>query len=71
MANVKLIFGGSPDYECFERIVQAYVNQDGGLYIAITDTETEYNNSQFTVMDKATAVKFSRELRRQISLMEE
>jgi hypothetical protein len=71
MANVKLIFGGSPDYECFERVLEVYVNQNGGLFIQITDMESEYINSQFTVMDKATAVKFSRELRKQISLMEE
>jgi hypothetical protein len=71
MANVKLIFGGSPEHKCFERVVEVYVNQIGGLFIQITDTESEFPNSQFTVMDKSTAVKFSRELRKQISLMED
>jgi hypothetical protein len=71
MANVKLIFGGSKRQECFERTIECFVNTQGGLYINITDTECEYNNQQFTVLDKETAVKFSRELRKQISLMED
>jgi hypothetical protein len=71
MANVKLIFGGSPDFECFERTIQCFVNTHGGLYICIRDNETDYYNEQYTVLDKQTAIKLSRELRKQISLMED
>ena len=71
MANVKLIFGGSQKHECFERTIECFVNTHGGLCIVITDNECEYNNQQFTVLDKETAIKLSRELRKQISLMEE
>jgi hypothetical protein len=72
MANVKIIFGGSEKHKCFERTLIAYTNSEKGLYIAIEDTESceEWNNIQFTVLDKETAVRLSKELRRQIALMD-
>lgn len=72
MANVKLVFSGAQKYECFERTLVAYINAEGGLYIAIEDTESceEWNNIQFTVLNKETAVRLSKELRRQIALMD-
>ena len=71
MANVKLIFGGSSEFGCFERTIHCFVNTQGGLYINITDNDSECYNEQYTVLDKETAIKLSRELRKQISLMED
>lgn len=71
MANVKLIFGGSAEYDCAEQTMQCYVNSDGGLYISITHDYLEYDDFRFTVLDKQTAIKLSKELRKQISLMED
>ena len=64
MADYKILFKGSDDckndsLECFE--------MNGRLYIAI------YPDSQkipvFIALDKSTAIKFSKEIRRQIYLM--
>jgi hypothetical protein len=71
MANVKLIFGGSDKYDCLEQTIECYVNADGGLYINITYDDLEYDDVRYTVLDKQTAIKLSRELRKQISLMED
>jgi hypothetical protein len=71
MANVKLIFGGSSEHECSEITIECYVNFKNGLYINIQDNEVEYSSSStHIVLDKSTAIKFSKELRKQISLME-
>lgn len=71
MANVKLIFGGSAEQDCAEQTIQCYVNTDGGLYISITYDYLEYDDVRYTVLDKQTAIRLSRELRKQISLMDE
>ena len=64
MADYKILFKGSDDckndsLECFE--------MNGRLYVAI------YPDSQkipvFIALDKSTAIKFSKEIRRQIYLM--
>ena len=64
MADYKILFKGSDDckndsLECFE--------MNGRLYIAI------YPDSQkipvFIALDKSTAIKFSKEIRRQIYLI--
>ena len=72
MANVKLVFSGGTEYECYERTLVAYVNAKGGLYVSITNTEDddEISNQQHTVLDRDTAIKLSKELRKQIALMD-
>jgi hypothetical protein len=70
MANVKLIFCGDPEAECYEKAVQVYVNEAGKLYLQIRDYEADFEQSEFTVFDKETAIKFSKELRKQIALMD-
>lgn len=69
MANVKLIFSGDAKSECYERTLQVFTNTQGKLYIEIEDTEDDFKSVQFTVLDKDTAIKFSKELRKQIALM--
>ena len=67
----KLIFGGSAEHDCAEQTIQCYVNTHGSLYINITYDYLEYDDVRFTVLDKQTAIRLSRELRKQISLMED
>jgi len=69
MANVKLIFCGDPEAECCETAVQVYVNESGKLYLEIRDYLSDFEQSEYTVLDKETAIKFSKELRKQIALM--
>jgi len=66
MGNVKLIFCGNEDAEQYEKQLQLYVNTDGMLFIQIEDIGYSAN---YTVLDKETAIKLSRELKKQISLM--
>jgi hypothetical protein len=66
MGNVKLIFCGNEDAEQYEKQLQLYVNTAGMLFIQIEDIGYSAN---YTVLDKETAIKLSRELKKQISLM--
>ena len=66
MANVKLIFCGDEESEQYEKQLQLYVNTNGLLFIQIEDIGYSAN---YTVLDKETAIKLSRELKKQISLM--
>ena len=72
MANVKLVFCGIDESQNESKEMQVYINQFEKLLILIDDTSTYssgWDNSQFIVLDKETAIKFSRELRKQIALM--
>ena len=73
MANIRLLFQGSPSAECFEKTIEFYTDEKGLLVAEIIDHENEDNltNSQFTCLDRSTAIKLCKELRLQISLMEE
>jgi hypothetical protein len=71
MANVKLVFCGDEQTENTNREMQMYINQFSKLYISITDVDDDtYQNVQYTCLDKQTAIKFSKELRKQIALMD-
>lgn len=69
MGNVKLIFCGNEEAEQSEKQLQLYVNISGMLFIEIEDIDSDIFASQYTVLDKETAIKLSRELKKQISLM--
>jgi hypothetical protein len=69
MANVKLSFYGSNFSKTTEHKLECYANADDEIYISI---EMDGNNdffSAFISLDKETAIKLSRELRKQISLI--
>lgn len=71
MANVKLVFCGDSETENTSKEMQMYVNQFSKLYISITDVDVDsYDNFQYTCLDKQTAIKLSKELRKQIALMD-
>ena len=66
MGNVKLIFCGNEEAGLSEKQLQLYVITNGLLFIEIEDIGYSAN---YTVLDKETAIKLSRELKKQISLM--
>jgi len=71
MANVKLVFGGAEEHLFNGMTIELFKNTNGGLYISITDTK-DYDgrtNQQCVVLDKETAIRLSKELRKQIALM--
>ena len=66
MASVKLFFCAS-EKSNYDSEIECFANNDNDIFIRITNTENlEY---EFISLDKETAIKFSRELRKQISLI--
>jgi len=68
MANVKLLFSGTGESETSGHTLQSYCNHRGELFISI---DTECFPESFICLDKSTAIKLSKEIRKQIALMEE
>lgn len=69
MGNVKLIFCGNEEAEQSSKQLQLFANSNGMLFIEMEDLDAGYYCVQYTVLDKETAIKLSRELKKQISLM--
>jgi hypothetical protein len=72
MGNVKLIFCGDEETENTDKQMQIYINQFQKLYIEINDISDYtqgWDSLQYIVLDKQTAIKLSRELKKQIALM--
>ena len=71
MANIKLFFCGANEAEQQEKQLQAFTNDKGLLFISIENGKgnLEVSGIQFTALDKSTAIRLSRELRKQIALM--
>jgi hypothetical protein len=67
MANVKLIFYGSKKSETEQHTIEVFCNTRGELFLQINSGDI----SSFLCFDKPTAIKFSKELRKQIALMED
>lgn len=60
------------DQEDIDTSIMAWVNQDNQLYIQIAERDgSDYGIPAFVVLDKRTAIKFAKELRKEISFMEE
>ncbi len=73
MANVKLVFCGDEQTENTKKEMQVYVNQYQKIYIEINDISDYtqgWDSLQYIVLDKITAIKFSKELRKQIALID-
>lgn len=68
MANVKLLFCGSVESETDGNTIECFHNAGGELSIIIEEG-LGYPKA-IIVLDKSTAIKFSKELRKQISEME-
>jgi len=66
MANVRLLFFGTEKSFTHYKSVELFCNKHCNLTIIFKD---ENSNEQIIELDKSSAIKFSRELRKQISLM--
>lgn len=71
MANIKLIFQGSELSSSDKTELICEVNVFNEILISIKDTEIQHDyNEQFICLNKSTAVRLVRELKKQIGLME-
>ena len=60
------------DDDQVDTAIMAWVNQDGKLYIQISEKDkTDFYVPAYVVLDKRTAIKFAKELRKEISYMED
>lgn len=65
---VELIFRGSEKSETNEHVLRCFCNTHHEIYIAIKMYD---NIEHFICFDKSTAIKLSKELRKQIALIED
>ena len=68
MANVKVVFYGSVKSNTSEHSLNCYANASDEIFISI-DMDNDFPFASFISIDKETAIKLSRELRKQISLI--
>lgn len=66
MANTKLTFLGNPESELQEHALQCFSNTRNEIYIEIEMPNWE---TSFICLDRETAIKFHRELKKQISYL--
>lgn len=67
MANTKIIFCGSKKGNTENHELQIYCNIDNEIFIVINELN---DDSKFITLDKSTAIKLHRELKKQISFIE-
>lgn len=70
MANIKLLFYGCIESGFEETFIECFANTKNRIFISIENEENSFP-SQFIALDKSTAIKFSKELRKQISILSE
>jgi len=68
MSNVKLLFCGTTKSETEEHQLECYHNTNNEIYINISMPNWDYS---FICLDKSTAIKLHRELKKQISFITE
>lgn len=68
MANTKIKFYDQNIKS--ERSIEVYQNESNQLFIRINDQEFDYE-FRFVTLDLATAIKFSKEVRREIAKIKE
>lgn len=72
MSRTKLVFYGTDESKTSDTELTCYMNNNNQIFIQITDQAQEYfDNIQFICLDKATAIKLHRELKKQISYIQE
>jgi hypothetical protein len=64
---VKLVFYGTTDSGTYENELELFVNAENEIYISITDPG--YPGTHIC-LDRETAIKLSKELRKQIALIQ-
>jgi hypothetical protein len=65
---VQLIFYGSEKSETDNHELRCFCNAHGNIYIGI---EMHHSVEHFICLDKTTAIKLSKELRKQIALIDD
>lgn len=68
MSNIQILFGGSEKSKTEQHILQVYANINNEIFISIEDKND--GAFEFIALDKSTAIRLSREIRRQIALLE-
>lgn len=69
MANVKLLFYGTEKSETENVTIECFYN--AGCELSVVISEGNYSPKHFIVLDKSTAIRFSKELRKQIALLDQ
>jgi hypothetical protein len=67
---VKLVFYGTESSKSNDHELEAYLNSKNEIYIGISDGD-QFNGGTYICLDKPTAIKFHRELKKQISFIQE
>lgn len=72
MENTRLLFCGTERSATFEIALQIYANEHDELFILIKDFEDDdiRTNQHHICISKQTAIKLSKELKKQISLLD-
>lgn len=72
MENTRLLFGGTKRSATFEIALQIYANEQNELFILIKDFEDDdiRTNQHHICISKQTAIKLSKELKKQIALLD-
>jgi hypothetical protein len=65
---VKVIFYGTEDCQSDKTELTVYVNDKNRIFIGLEDPNWDF---PYICLDKATAIKFHRELKKQISFIQE
>lgn len=69
--GIQLKFYGTENTETQDNSLEVFVNSQSEITILIKDESVSHDfNKQLVSLDKATAVKLSRELRKQIALID-
>ena len=66
MPNVKLLFCGTENSETNDRHLECFRNVNNEIFIQITPPDHYFN---WICLDKSTAIKLHRELKKQISFL--
>ena len=70
MANVKLLFCGIDKSVFEDSSIECFANIHGNISIIIEEhNDTDYLNYKAIVLDRETAIRFAKELRKQIALI--
>lgn len=68
MANVKLVFSGTETSTTEDHSLVCYLNAFNEIYIQVKESEEQFSH---ICLDRSTAIKLHRELKKQISFIQE
>jgi hypothetical protein len=69
--SIKLKFYGTQNSKTETQSLEAYCNENNEIYLNIKDENSNHGfDSQHICLDKETAIRLSREIRKQIALID-